>query len=411
MPVYIALAEFITLAGISGSSRWAVDAANEHQVREMIAKALANDGRKASNLRIAIWDQEASETDPLFDGVGIVTAIREGDRKDGTDSAAGNLALTTSTASGRTISDSSWITPQLWQTFFSPKRSDNVFLLIEESRWLGANSSIGDDIAAATLKGLSLYGSDSDQNDTGTVPWLIDLTCRGADRERPPTLFHKAVFGLPDVLKHCVILRTPVDLEGMRKNLRKLTRVQDTDGRWYYCRFWEPEFFLYLTLFLERRRLLAPLAGVSAFAVLIEGELITAEVDLSPAAFAPSDRAGDLDLLFDAGTAMVALKRARSVEAEFNYGCRPKSVYALARRRLSLRGMDYSFVAKCVDIAYAMLHFYKDGATQRLNDDIVTRCFDDQGDVQIFIEYLHGLCMFALIHDIPPDQLRSGVKF
>lgn len=412
MPIYFVLGEFISSTESTGQSDWAVDAATEAQAREMIVKAMADDRRHPTKLSIVgTFDHATKPASRLFDGVGTVIAIRESRRSDQLNPAKSGISLQTSRAKARTIDNAPWIAPALWRAFFSSANTKNSFLLVEDGKLQTAEGSIRESIASSGLQGVCLYDLDDDSNVKDCAPWLINLTCHDASREHPPTQLHKAVFGRSNGLEHGILLQSSASLEAMRKNLRRLTRVQDSDGKWYYCRFWEPEFFLYLALFLEKRRLLAPLSDLSAFAVLIEEELIVAEVNLSADVSLPVDRAGDLDLLFDAGTAMVALRRARALEREFGYGCRPQLVYALARERLSLRGMDYSFVTKCVDIAYAMRHFYLDVAAERLNDDTVTRCLDQHGNVQIFINYLHGLCMFALIHNIAPHKLRSDVRF
>lgn len=76
--------------------------------------------------------------------------------------------------------------------------------------------------------------------------------------------------------------------------LRKLTKIKDVDDKWYYCRYWEPEFFLYFMLFLKGRRLLQPLETLRAFAVVVEEEVITARTDLSGLGQVRVDRAGDM---------------------------------------------------------------------------------------------------------------------
>ena len=57
------------------------------------------------------------------------------------------------------------------------------------------------------------------------------------------------------------------------------------------------------------------------------------------------------------------------------------------------------------------LHFYGSAASRVLDDGIVAKCFDERGDLRILIEYLHGIMMFALIHDIAPHKLGSDVGF
>lgn len=76
-----------------------------------------------------------------------------------------------------------------------------------------------------------------------------------------------------------------------------------------------------------------------------------------------------------------------------------------------MRGLDYSFVVKCVGIAHALRAHYGDRVHARLRDAIVARCFDDRGALEFFVETLHGHCMFSLIHKIEPHLLPGTLEF
>lgn len=412
MAIYRATVVFTDISGISGRSDWAVEAATEAQVRDLIISSLSRSGR----ILVGISVQQVTEPDrlhdPLFDGIGVSHFIREGRASADTPAPTGGVVPSESPVPSRSVGNAPWIPPALQDVLFvQAAPEDRVFAILEPMAWTGSAGTFADAADKAAVPAACLYDTESAGHGDGNAPWLVDLTASDAVGDRAPTMFHKRLFGRPEMLPKCVFLRAPMSLAEMRSGLRKLTRIRDLDDKWYYCRFWEPEFFLYLILFLEGRRLLSPLAGLRAFAVTVEDRIITSATDLRAAELAEPDRAGDLDLLFDAGVAMIALRRARALEREHGHGQRPYAVYTLARKRLSLRGMDYRFVEKCVDIAYSMRHFYGDRAIEVLDDDIVARCFDEHGDLRIFIEYLHGLSMFALIHNIAPHTLRSDAGF
>lgn len=289
---------------------------------------------------------------------------------------------------------------------------DRIYAVIDPHLWPSQHGSLPEDIAAAGLPAACLFDLDSDHSRADTAPWLIDLTISEAEVPRfAPTSLHRRAFAKGTGPGCQLFLRSPLPLVPMRQSLRKLTKVQDTDGKWYFNRFWEPEFFLYFVLFLEGRRMLAPLADLTGFALASEGRIITARTDLRATPEAPPDREGDLDLLFEAGTAMVALRHARRLEKEFLKGCNTDIVYALAKERFGLVGMDYRFVMKCVDISYSMVGFFGDKAGNRLTDETVRACFDSSGQLSPQIEILHGLCMFGLRQGVSPDLLHSEVRF
>jgi hypothetical protein len=54
-------------------------------------------------------------------------------------------------------------------------------------------------------------------------------------------------------------------------------------------------------------QLLSPLQSLRGFTVIIEGEIVSADTALAAYSHAPPDRAGDLDSVFEAGTAMELL--------------------------------------------------------------------------------------------------------
>lgn len=410
--IYRATVEFSKQPSLFGRSDWAVEAATETQVRDLVITALARDGRALVRIRVSEASREERDRDRLFDGIGVSLVIRENRLSQAApDVQAGALPAETALPV-RLAGDETWIPAVLFDFLFRQAAPDDrIFAILEETDWTGPEGSIHDAADLAGVPAASLYDLGSAETEGRNAPWLVDLTAPDASPDRAPTMLHKRLMSRPEMLRTCVFLRVPLPLNELRARLRKLTRIRDLDDKWYYCRFWEPEFFLYMVLFLEQRRLLSPLEDLRGFAVVVEDQIITCPTNLRAASNASTDRARDLDLLFDAGVAMIALRHARVLERDYQHGLRPYDVYRLARNRLSLRGMDYRFVQKCVDIAYSALHFYGDDAIRMLDDSIVAKCFDEHGDLQIFIEYLHGITMFALIHDIAPHKLRSDAGF
>jgi hypothetical protein len=412
MALWFAHARYLSRDGQQAQSDWVIEAQTEAQAQSILRSSLIKDGRSLIDAQIAPLDLGQQNQADLAQGVGISTVLRESTAGTSQSGTTGVQIRPAYRASDDTPDEAlRWIAPQLWHALFAQQGTGRVYALIEAARWMGADDDIARALTQADVPGVCLFDLDEDSPLAPYAPWLIDVTLAHQDNTDPPSDIHRTLFATLANAGQCTFLRADSDLVAMRQALRKLTRLRDLDDKWYYCRFWEPEFFLYFILFLENRQLLSPLESLRGFTVIIEGEIASADTALAACALAPPDRAGDLALVFDAGTAMVSLAHARQLERKFKRGCAPRQVYRLARTRLSLRGMDYAVVRKCTDIAYAIHAHYGADAAKMLNDRIVARCAPAQAGAAIFLEVLHGQCMFSLVHDIKPHLLRSEVEF
>lgn len=411
MSIFFAKVSFVAPDGREGRSEWAVEASHGDHALQLIRHRLGRDGRVPLSIQIEPLGAGRGDGDGGFGVVGMRDMLREGPiHWTGLPDEAA-LAITESAPDEDGIGVPDWIAPPYWRALFAARGKDRVYAVIDPNAWPSRHGSLAEDIAAAELPAACLFDARPGSAQADSAPWLIDLTPPPGPLDEAPSSLHRRAFRQGTGPAGQLFLRAPLPLDEMRRALRKLTKIQDLDGKWYFNRFWEPEFFLYFMLFLEGRRLLAPLAPLTGFALASEGRIITARTDLSDTPQAPQDRAGDLDLLFEAGTAMVSLRHARRLEKEFGKGCDPDTVHALAKERFGLAAMDYRFVMKCVEICYSLLAFFGEDAAGRLGDDLVRSCFDDTGQLSPYIEILHGLCMFGLRQDIAPDQLRSEVRF
>lgn len=97
-------------------------------------------------------------------------------------------------------------------------------------------------LEASGLPHRCLYRIETQPELAHSAPWLVALTqdCR----------FLRGIFTAgdrPDQLwnSHAVmLLASDSDLDALHRLLRRFTRVQDSEGRWYYWRFWEPRALL-----------------------------------------------------------------------------------------------------------------------------------------------------------------------
>lgn len=403
MNLWRATISFLDSSGRRGVIDYSIEAGSRDLAESMARLRLKRDGRLIESITVIPLPPGTE----IRTGIGISTPMSEGEVSwralDGTP----HTILSEKSLNDGPAETPAWLPPVAWATLYLPRDSARPYAIIDPSTWSTKSSSLGDEIAESNLAAVCLFEPGAEDELLELGPWLVDLSFDGPASDEPPTPFHRRVFADRSML----FLRSPLDLADFRRALRKLTRVRDVDDKWYFNRFWEPEFFIYFILFLEGRRLIAPLADLTGFAIRLDDSFASAETSLAEAREAPMDNQGDMDLLFDAGTAMVALRHARKLEAEFSYGLDSFDVFTLARERLSLDGMDYRFVAKCVEIAYSAMAFYGAEAASRLNDELIDGCFDGDGELTMQIEMVHGQTMFGLRQGIPPHLLHSELRF
>lgn len=109
-------------------------------------------------------------------------------------------------------------------------------------------------IDVSGLRAQSLFQGDAQEELGQYAPYLVELT---ADNK-----LTRRLFTAPDNAGGLwgkelgIFLRARLGFDDMRKHLRRLTRVQDQHGKWFYFRFWEgrylPDYFAQLTALPDR---------------------------------------------------------------------------------------------------------------------------------------------------------------
>ncbi len=379
--------------GLDGPTRWGVEAATERQALEMVRRRVGEVGTLAAKpvTDIARYPELAV--------LGLTTAIVPLGPDAGDTGVSREMSIAPLHAPDK--GDLGWLPSGLRPCLLDRGDGVRAYMIVPSAIWEGQADENG------APPSLSLAHPDvADAFLAGTMPVLVDVTLTQTGTW-PPTAFHGVLPVLGD--KMPLILRTSQDIGTFRDVLRRLVMVRDVDGRRYFNRFWEPEFFLYFVLFLEGRGLLAPLAEVTEFAACIEGEIVRGALDLAACRTAPADPSGDLDRLFGAGAAMVALRHIRKVEAEFAAGCDPDAIYAMARRLFDLKRMDYFGVQACMELCYAAHAIYRDAPERYLSSGRADTCMDEGGLTMEFHD-LHGRSMFGLRQDVLPHLLHPDLE-
>lgn len=378
--------------------RWAVEATTERQAIELVRNTIGESARMAG-LSVSELTNEARLQNPALQSLGVTEVIVEigADTADQVNEWEPEFLI--QPLSLRDEATPSWLPAGLWPQLLVTPDGGRAYGIVTADVWDAA--APGAEMRAVPLWDTTLLAGDADEV-SQSAPVLVDLSLDGYS-DTPPTTLHRllAILGK----RTPMILRSNLDLPQLQRNLRKLVMVVDVNGRRYFNRFWEPEFFLYMLTFLGQRAFMAPLAGVTHFAAVIEDDVVSTPLDFSGAPYAVRNKEQDLDLLFAAGIAMVALRHCRFLESEFKKGCDQDIVFQTANRLFDLTSLDYADVGHCIEVCYSALEFYGDRVDSYLTPDVCATC-QENGVLSMMFHDLHGRYMFGLRHAIAPHLLH-----
>ncbi|WP_298258213.1 DUF4123 domain-containing protein [uncultured Litoreibacter sp.] len=308
-----------------------------------------------------------------------------------------------------TSSSPDWILSEMWVPLFQGSGDAKPYALIDGAVWASLIGDLQEVLEASGKPFCSLFQGVTAEEFGEESPFLVELDL---EEKGAPTEIHRLLFDPGRSLALGFFFRSKVGIYELQKAFRKLTRVKDIDESWYYVRYWEPEYFIFLAFFLEGTRLLGVFEEVESFILPIEGDVVEVKGPFSPPEPAEYDREYELDRLFDAGAAMVAIRHARSLEQDHDAGCDSDTVYDVFRTAFSGYELDYSDLTACVDIVYVLFASYGAEASAKLTKEVMEYCFDETGEMKISFEHVHGQCMFALKHGLLPHRLpfEGGIK-
>ena len=395
---------FADASGQKGISGWRIEAFDEVQARQMLSVRLRQHGHVATDITNENYNVDNDH--PIV--AGRNAAIEEVYLK--WENALDNVEISLVLPSDSGPADlPSWLPSALWSALYQYNDDARVYAVIDPQLSPFLEHYLTDEIDDHRCAALPLFSLDgSDDAIVENSPWLVDLTLKDNKvPDAPPNALFRVIALYYLEQPGGIFLRSPVGLDEMHRSLRKLTKIRDYGDKWYFNRFWEPEFFLYFISFLSGRNMLSPISHVTGIAAVAGDALLMAACDLTSCISRTHDRDADLDLLFEAGLAMVAMRQARTLEAKYVHGLDPADVYAFAKERLGLEGYDYAHVCMCIDICYGLQSFFGTQAQDALYDNLIARLFDDEGDITLELPLFHGHIMFALSQNIAPHLLRN----
>lgn len=285
----------------------------------------------------------------------------------------------------------------------------STYALLDTAAWSEWGADLEDDLAATGLEPRSLLQGAAEQEFAKVAPVLIPLdvtTERASDFLK--TLLRDRWAACPGLL-----IQSRQSLETVRAACRKGVRLRDGDSSWYYNRYWEPEFFLYLALMAGETAFFHHFDGVDRFLLPIAGSAVAVVPDFRDGPRV-TDAEAQADLIFEAGQAMVANRHLRDLTAQTPRGLGANQLYDLWRDAFGHMALDYDMLKRSVDIVYTLSFFYREALTDYLNDDMIASLTDaETGRQSDRFLLLFGLCEFARLNGIRPDRLwmERGVTF
>ncbi|QOL80523.1 DUF4123 domain-containing protein [Pseudooceanicola spongiae] len=117
------------------------------------------------------------------------------------------------------------------------QRSLNTFAVLDAARVFGLVESLED----SGLEHGCLFQGKAADDFRDVAPWIVRLEQNNR--------FTRSIFtegeGSSDLWDRdaSLLLRSPMSLEALRRHFRKFTKVRDTEGKWFYLRFWTESFW------------------------------------------------------------------------------------------------------------------------------------------------------------------------
>lgn len=282
---------------------------------------------------------------------------------------------------------------------FPDSENLHTYAILDPATWSRKGRDLLMDLGHFQIPHRSLFQGRAEEKFSNAAPYIVDMSIRGEDEYFQRMFiedFWEENFG--------IIAHSPASIEDLRAACRKLTRLSDQDGKWFYHRFWEPEYFLYFTSFLQGTKLLDRLSLVEEFIVQIERSPVV--IKPRHGALRP-ETAGqtEMDLVFAASSAMVGTRHARRLEAQFSRNIDPDDVYELYTYVFFDRFTDYAHLTAGITVLYCLLANYGADWRKHMLDDVRFLLQNEDAESEMALLTLGERCLFSLKNDVQPHIL------
>lgn len=146
-----------------------------------------------------------------------------------------------------------WIAPELKELLFAQPESEKeeqkseilrTYLIVDAHLYTKARGFFDLDlIDEIPMK--CLFNGQAAEEMKAVAPYLLDMTlpeAKSIHNTQVPK-FHKDYFEHQWEQGTGMVIRSTVGMDELHHHLRKFTKVQDEQGKWYFFRFWEPRAF------------------------------------------------------------------------------------------------------------------------------------------------------------------------
>jgi len=192
----------------------------------------------------------------------------------------------------------------------------------------------------------------------------------------------------------------------VRNRLRKLTRVCDTDKKWYFNRFWEPQYFLFLAHAMTDTAMFRSFENMEHFFIPIGDEFC--KITLGRAEIR-KEHAYQMDKLFDSGTSTVVYRHILQLKQDFKVDVAAQEIHDLWVNLFGSYGFSYTVIERSVEMVFALYVLYPEKRVRlnrlRIYGDLV----EQEGHYATDrFDMLHDLVLFCLKNDILIEDLWMG---
>lgn len=299
-----------------------------------------------------------------------------------------------------------WLPLPLKQLLFDdPKTEDTrTYAVLDAAVWKNNGRDLRSELESFKLCWRCLFKGEVEEENKDVAPYLVDISWEYC---KPDNLFtfHKLLFEKFWQTNTGIFFKTDQSMDEVWASLRKFTRIRDIDDKWFYLRFWEPEYFLYFFTFMKNTVMIRALEKIPLFVMQIAGSAVSIKPDFDKITVLEKNYERQVDLIFNASTAMVAFRHIRQLEKQYQEELEEGDIFDAFQDLFGGAGMDYDDMKKAIDVIYINIALYGAKWPEMLSDKVVSKCFDENADIDHFLTLLHGQCLFAVKNRLKPHEL------
>jgi len=287
----------------------------------------------------------------------------------------------------------------------------NTYAILDSTVWGKQGQDLSVELENSGLEWKCLFKGQAEEDNKDAAPYLVNISWENFDPDNAIP-FHRALIEKYWETNIGIFFRSTASLDDLWGEFRKFTRIKDTDGKWFYLRFWEPEYFLYFFTFMKNTAAIRRLKDIPMFIFQIAGSAVSISPEYDRLSLLYTEHDEQVDLMFDASTAMVAFRHIRKLEETYEGEVDAGKGFEIFQKLFGNCEMDYTDMQDGLDVIYSVIYCYRDMWPKYLTQDVLDRCFEEDGTIDHFLTLLQGQCIFAIKNGLRPHELcfTGGIK-